>query len=478
MRKLLLCALALLIATSADASRRHPAAHRPGSAAAPSPPAAAAADGGPQQLSLTIYNSSLALVEDQRRIDVPAGRTRLEFKDVSAAIKPQTVTLAGKGLSIVEQNFDYDLLTPTKMMEKAVGKHIQIIRTNPGSGAQTTETATVLSANSGVVLRVGNRIEVLRDDGIPTRVVFDSIPENLRAHPTLSVTVDADGSGPRAATLSYLTGGLSWKADYVALFDEREGALKLQGWATLNNTSGTSFKDAATQLVAGDFNLADGVDDYWRREQGKHASSRSPGTGGAAPRGKADFYVYRLPERVTIADNQNKQVSFLNSAVKAAKTYESRAWAFESSDGPEHADVVLKFTNQAEPLPSGVVRVYMRDEAGDQKFVGEDEVEHSPAGSDLAIKIGEAFDVTAEATVLSSEKIPKKGTRYSMSYLFRNARPIPVTVDLRQGGLWRDGKVELESLPSKRIDAYTLGWSVGVPANGETTLTFTVDAGD
>jgi hypothetical protein len=478
MRKLLLCALALLIATSADASRRHPAAHRPGPAAAPSPPAAAAADSGPQQLSLTVYNSSLALVQDQRRIDVPAGRTRLEFKDVSAAIKPQTVTLAGKGLSIVEQNFDYDLLTPTKMMEKAVGKQIQIVRTNPGSGAQTTETATVLSANAGVVLKVGNRIEVLRDDGIPTRVVFDSIPENLRAHPTLSVTVDAEGGGPRTATLSYLTGGLKWKADYVALFDEKDGGLKLQGWATLTNASGTSFKDAATELVAGDFNLVDDVEDYWKREDSGRSESRSPGTGGGAPRPKEDFYVYRLPEHVTIADSQNKQVSILDTMARATKTYELRVRYFDGTGGAAPADVVLKFKNQAEPLPAGVVRVYMRDETGEQEFLGEDEIEHSPTGSDMAIKIGEAFDVTVEGTVVASEKISKTMTRYSMSYVFRNARPDPVTVDLRQERLGHDGKVETESLPSKRIDAYTLGWSVPVPANGETTLTFTVDVGN
>jgi hypothetical protein len=161
--------------------------------------AAAAAGGGEappnQHLAVTVYNNNLALVQDIRHMDVPAGRTRLEFKDVSASIRPETVSLSGRGLTVVEQNFDYDLLTPAKMMEKAVGRQIQIIRTNPATGAQMPETATVLSVNDGVVLKVGNRIEVLRDDGIPTRVVFSSIPENLRAEPTLSVTVDAAGGG-------------------------------------------------------------------------------------------------------------------------------------------------------------------------------------------------------------------------------------------------------------------------------------------
>src|ERR1700733_13915361 len=137
-------------------------------------------------LEVTIYNGDLALVRDARQLDITKGRQRLEFKDVSSAIRPETVTLSADGVDIVEQNFDFDLLTPTKLMEKAVGQPGQIVRPNPGTGAQVPETATVLAANEGVVLRIGDRIEVLRDDGVPTRVIFDHIPDNLRARPTLS----------------------------------------------------------------------------------------------------------------------------------------------------------------------------------------------------------------------------------------------------------------------------------------------------
>jgi hypothetical protein len=436
---------------------------------------AIAADSAPE-LSLTVYNTDLALVQDVRHLDVPAGRTRLEFKDVSASIRPETVTLSGKGLTIVEQNFDYDLLTPAKMMEKAVGKQIRIVRTIPGTGKETTETATVLSVNDGVVLRIGNRIEALRDDGIPTRVVFDSIPENLRASPTLSVTVDAASAGPRDVTLSYLTTGLSWKADYVALFDEAQSSLRLQGWVTLVNTSGTRYADARTQLIAGDVNLTGTQQENWQRQQAErtfNGGTNSPGQGSVA-----DYLLYSLPERVTIAENQTKQVGFIDMhGVKASKVYEYRAAGFASNENPQHVASVLKFSNDQKALPAGVVRVYMHDEAGDSKFVGENQLDHTPAGSDVSIAIGEAFDVTAQPTLVSSEKITKTRTRYAMSCLFRNAQPKPVTVDLRQGGLWRDGKVEAESIPSRRIDANTLGWSVPVPANGETVLTFTVDSG-
>jgi hypothetical protein len=361
------------------------------------------------------------------------------------------------------------------MMEKAIGRQIQVIRTNPATGAQTPETATVLSVNQGVVLRIGERIEVLRDDGIPTRVVFSSIPENLRARPTLSVTVDAEGGGARDVTLSYLTRGLSWKADYVALFDEKQGALRLQGWVTLTNKSGTSFRNAKTQLIAGDINLSDNENDYWQRE-----SRRKQGAGVSASTGAtaADYHLYRLPERMTVADNQTKQVGFLElDGLKATKVYEYRTATFSGATEPEHAGVALKFVNAGAPLPAGVVRVYMRDDGGEPKFVGEDGLGHTPAGSELSIKIGEAFDVTVQPTLVSSERLSKWKSRYAMSYAFHNALSVPVTVELRQGGLGRSGEVESESLGSRRIDAYTLGWSVPVPANGEAALTFTVTTG-
>jgi hypothetical protein len=431
------------------------------------------------QLTLTVYNSNLAMVQDVRHLDVPAGRTRLEFKDVSAGIKPETVALGGSGISVVEQNFDYDLLTPAKMMEKAVGRQIQIVRTNPGTGAQTTETATVLSVNEGVVLKIGNRIEVLRDDGIPTRVVFSSIPENLRPQPTLSVTVNAASAGPRDVTLSYLTLGLSWQANYVALYDEKQKALGLSGWITLTNKSGTSFMDVRTQLVAGNITLAENGDDYWARELRRRSATRNGGYQPSTDTSVGDYDIFTLPERVTIAENQTKQVAFLDmKGLKTEKAYEYRSPALEGNGGPDHADVVLKFSNKERGLPAGVVRVYMRDQNGEPKFVGEDEVDQTPSGSDLAVKIGEAFDVTVQSTTVSTVKLGAMSSRISLSYVLRNARDEAVTVDLRQGGLLRGAKVVTESQPSTRIDARTLGWSIVVPAHGETTLTVTADSGN
>ncbi|MFO0286558.1 MAG: DUF4139 domain-containing protein, partial [Brevundimonas sp.] len=195
-------------------------------------PVAAQQPSGPERLALTIYNQNLALVEDVRRLTLPAGRSRQEFPGVSASIRPETVSLSGAGLSVVEQNFDFDLLTPDKLMTAAVGDEIGLVRINPATGSETELRARVLAANEGVVLQIGDRIEVLRDDGVPTRVIFDEVPANLRPRPTLSVTLNADRAGPRETTLSYLTTGLSWRADYVIDFDEAAGRMDLTGWIT------------------------------------------------------------------------------------------------------------------------------------------------------------------------------------------------------------------------------------------------------
>lgn len=431
----------------------------------------------PRQLSLTIYNGDLALVRDVRQMTVPAGRTRLEFKDVSGKIRPETVSLDGKGLSVVEQNFDYDLLTPAKMMEKAVGKQVQIVRTITGTGKETTETATILSVNSGVVMRIGNRIEVLREDGIPTRVIFDGIPQNLRANPTLSVTVDADAPGTRDVSLSYLTSGLSWIADYVAQFDEKQSTLDVQGWVTLTNKTGTSYSNVAPRLVAGTIGTANNSRPIYGQPYGQ--SNPTNRAAGSATDRDQDFPIYNLPQRVTVADNQTKQISFLDLAkLKTRKIYAYQTGDLSSQQAPVHVNVALAFNNTGRALPSGTVRVYTRDEQGAPKFTGEQKIDHTPANSSLMITLGEAFDVTVQATQVSSERLSRFRTRYAMRYEFHNARSAPVTVQLRNSGLWgRDSEVDNESLKGNRVDAHTYSWDVPVPASGDAILTFSASVG-
>ena len=373
--------------------------------------AASAQEAADKSLKLTIYNSNLALVEHVRPLSLAAGRHRIEFAGVSAEIMSQTVSFASAGLTVVEQNFDYDLLTPEKLMEKAVGSRVRIVRTNPGTGEETEETAEVLSTVGGVVLKIGDRIEVLREDGIPARVIFDEVPPNLRATPTLSVLANAAAPVNGDVTLAYLTRGLSWNADYVAVFEEAQSNVSLQGWITLTNNSGTTFTNANAQLVAGDINVVGSEAEWWQiyNVRRNNANVRRAGVEASAREQLADYYVYPLAQATTIANNQTKQVSFLSAErVRADRGYEQTFYDFFSQEEPVSAEVRVRFSNSSasglgDQLPSGVVRVYARDARGQPQFVGEDRIGHTSAGSELALKIGDAFDVTIQPDVAADD---------------------------------------------------------------------------
>jgi len=436
-----------------------------------------------KRLSLTIYNSDLALIEHVRPLSVAAGTHRIEFAGVSAQIMPQTVSFSGPGLSILEQNFDYDLLTPQKLMEKAIGQQVRIVRTNPATGQETHETAEVLSTAGGVVLRIGDRIEVLREDGIPARVIFDEVPPNLRASPTLSILANAADAVEGDVTLAYLSRGLSWSADYVAVFDEAQGQVALQGWITLRNSSGTTFENVVMQLVAGDLNVVNSESQWWQnREQRRNAGNvrRAGGVEPSAREQLADYYVYPIEQATTVANSQTKQLSFLTAErVRADKGYEQTFHMLQSQDDPVPAEVRVRFSNSqagglGDQLPSGVVRVYARDARGQPQFIGEDHIGHTSAGSELALKTGDAFDVTIEPTLTETRSAGRRETDFTMSYRVRNARTEPVTVTIRQDNLWRFNEVRSESHRGRRTDADSFAWDVPVPASGETELKFTI----
>lgn len=438
-------------------------------------PAAAMAQSAQGDVAVTIYNNNLALVQDVRQITLPAGRTRQEFPDVSAQIRPETVTLAGAGIAIVEQNFDYDLLSPDKLMEKAVGQVITIVRTNPATGAETREQAKVLAANGGIVLQIGNRIEVLRDDGLPVRVVFDKVPENLRARPTLSVTIDAARAGTVATSLSYLTPGMGWTSDYVMLFDEKSGAADMQGWVTLTNNTGTTYTNADTLLVAG--NVGGGQN----RFNALNSTLEAAGTESGTRERLGDYYLYPLPERTTIAHAQQKQVSFLDvKGAPARKAYEFVNRWLGSNDDPRSAVTAIKFSTAkqgglGDQLPAGTIRVYLRDSRGDPQFIGESRIDHIPMGSSMAIRTGDAFDVKVKTVVEERAKLSNRRWRTRMRYIVTNARPEPVTLDLAQDGLWGDVRIEAQSIEGTRVSADRIEWKVPVPANGATELIATFD---
>lgn len=432
-------------------------------------------------LSVTIYNNDIALVQDVRMLPLGSGRVRQDFPDVSAQIRPETVSLAVDDAAIIEQNFDYDLLSPSSLMEKAVGETITLVRTNPATGSETRERARVLAANGGVVLDIGGRIEVLRDDGLPVRAVFDRVPESLRARPTLSVTLASNRAGTRSARLSYLSRGLGWSADYVALFDDRSGTIDVQGWVTLRNTSGTTFHAAKTLLVAGDVGDG-GMQARYAPPPPRRPVRMQPGTESAAREQLGDYYLYPLSERTTIADKQTKQVSFLDAkGASASSDYRFENSWLGSADEPRSAQSVLRFANSGtaglgDALPAGVVRVYIRDARGQPQFTGENRIDHTPQGSTIALPTGDAFDVKVQPTTVSRTRLSGDRWRTEMRYRVTNARPRAVTVELAQSGLdWADTRIVEESRKSDRADAGTAVWQVPVPANGEAVVTATFD---
>ncbi len=467
-----------------------------------SDPTAASAQG---DVSVTIYNNGQALVQDVRQLAIAAGRSRIEFPDVSAQIRPETLSFASAGAGIVEQNFDFDLLTPQKLMEKAIGRTVTLIRTNPATGAETREQAEVLSTAGGVVIRIGQRIEVLRDDGLPVRVVFDGVPQNLRARPTLSVTVDSARAGTRPASIRYLTPGLGWSADYVSLYDEAKGTIDMQGWVTLTNNTGTTFENASTLLVAG----SPGSNNYGYarpiRQPSRGGGDFVPGTETAGREQLGDFYLYPIAERTTIANAQTKQVSFLDvQGVPARKVYRREVYWLANDSDPVNVSSEIAFSSAkdgglGDALPAGTVRFYQRDAKGTPQFIGENAIGHTPMGSELSLRTGDAFDIFVQAEVekrekitgdewqtykrwqvISDDKIVSQGTvdyavtyyRTTMRYTLTNAKSTPVTVELFQSGLdqgwWsQDYRIVSEDVPGEQLNADRRKYAITVPANGK-----------
>ncbi|MVZ97643.1 DUF4139 domain-containing protein [Sphingorhabdus sp. IMCC26285] len=431
-------------------------------------------------VAVTIYQNGQSLVQDSRQMNLPSGRSKQEFPDVSAQIRAETVTLTGPGIGIVEQNFDYDLLTPAKLMEKAVGQTVTLLRTNVATGVETRVRAKVLAANGGVVLQIGDSIEVLRDDGLPVRVIFDRVPPNLRARPTLSVTVESKG-GLTPTTLTYLTPGLGWTSDYVTLFDDARQTIDVQGWVTLTNNTGTDYANADVLLVAGNPNQGGNRRIYQTPYNPSTGTIDEAGTESNERERLGDYYLYPLGERTTIANAQQKQVSFLDiKSAPARNTYEfNNGWL--ATNEAASASSVLKFSTSrsgglGDQLPSGTMRVYMRDKRGDPQFIGESRIEATPMGSAMSIRTGESFDVKVKTMVEERTRISSNRWKTRMRYEITNARGNAITVDLGQNGLWGDVQLSEQSQEGKRVSADRIEWSVPVPANGKATVTATFDS--
>lgn len=442
-----------------------------------------------QAVAVTIYNENLALIKDQRKITLKSGQNNLAIRDVSALMRPETALLRSLtnpgGLSVLEQNFDFDLLTPQKLLEKYVGKSVTLIKTNPATGIETTEQAQVLSTNNGVVLKVGDRIET----GIPGRIVYDQVPSNLRDRPTLITQLNNKGATTQNVELSYLTAGLGWKADYVAELNNAEDKLDLSGWVTLTNTSGTSYPNAKLQLVAGDVNL--GKERVAALEDSRmETMAMAKAAPQMAEESLLEYHLYTLDRPTTLAENQTKQVALLTAAgVPVRKEYLLRGadYYYQSNYGELgqklKVGVFLEFDNRENahlgtPLPKGILRVYKKDGSGNAQFVGEDRIDHTPKNETVRLKLGEAFDITADKKQTDFKKLPnpaKGNSLFESAYeiVLKNAKKERVLV-MVQEPIPGDWKILKSSHAYEKASSNIAVWHVEVPAEGRATLNYRV----
>src|SRR5262249_34522378 len=356
-------------------------------------------------VAVTIYNQDLALVKDTREFPLPAGESALRFEDVAAKIDPRTVavtsTTAADALAVIEQNYVFDLISPEKLMEKYVGREVELIETDQQLRTQSTK-AVLLSTNGGPVYRIGERIAV----GFPGRVVLPELPEELYAHPTLLWHLANSGPGRHRVEVSYLTGGLSWAADYVAVVNADDSAADVTGWVTLTNQSGARYDDATLKLVAGQLNRAK-VPQMAMEAMPMAKAVRQPKF---TEEEFFEYHLYTLDRRTTLADNETKQMRLLaGSGVPLTKSYlvvGQPAW-FRSRLGDLGRDipvaVYVQWKNDAAshlgiPLPAGTVRLYKQDKSGAEQFIGEDTIRHTPKDETVRLKVGDAFDIVASRT--------------------------------------------------------------------------------
>jgi hypothetical protein len=442
-----------------------------------------------KEVAVTIYNENLALVKDKRTLTLPAGESTLAFREVSGRMRPETALLQStsqQDITVIEQNFDFDLLTPQKLLEKYVGKTIGVVKTHPTTGEETVEEATVLSSNNGVVLKVGDRIETGLSGG---RLIFPDVPENLRDKPTLVMQLASKTDTPQDLELSYLTGGLSWQADYVAELNSDENRLNLLGWVTLTNTSGTSYNNARLQLVAGDVHQVQPVFDK-RMVRGTAEIAYEAQAPGMVQESLFEYHLYTLDRSTDILENQTKQVALLQAEdITSSKEYllKGQDYYYRNRAGDLGSKikvaVYLSFENTKEenlglPLPKGIVRVYKQDSKGSVQFVGEDRIDHTPENETVKLKLGNAFDITADRKQTDFKKLAGFG-RYN--YVFESAYRIELKNAKDENVMVKvvepmpgDWEILSESHSHKKISSSEAEWLVKVPSKGSAELLYRV----
>jgi len=435
-----------------------------------------------RQINVTIYNSNLALIHDRRRIALERGENRIAWRDVSAQLDGtssllESITSPGT-VSLLEQNFNFDLLRPSALLEKAVGSTVIVIHNHPVAGQPAEERAKLLSTNEGLILQYADRIETSLYD---SRIVYSSLPPNLRDRPTLVIDLDSAAAGSQDIDLSYLTSGLGWHAEYVGQVSANDDRLDLNGKVTLTNTSGTSYQNAHLQLVAGNVNVPPPPAAALRTIGRVVADTYS-----VTQENFFEYHLYTLARPTTIAENQTKQVGFLTAhAVPIHKSLELRggAYYYRTSTPDLGAKLPIStyviFENKGGelgvPLPGGLVRLYKSDSRGMSQFLGADRIDHTPKNETVRLHVGDSFDVTARKKQTNfhivSDTIPIYDTAYEIVIANAKDEPVDVSVIEPIPGEWT---MLSESQPHQKSSSSTATWLVHVAPNTRTTLTYNV----
>ena len=443
-----------------------------------------------KSVAVTVYNSNIGLVREVRNLTLPKGELSLRFSGVAAQINPATVYIksltSAQGLGILEQNYEYDLLTPGKLLDKYVGKKITLVlkQTENNTDKFTPTEATLLANNEGQVWQIGNQIVIN-----PTNIAefrFPQLPEGLIAKPTLVWKLENTTTAAQNVEASYLTGGLNWRADYVLVLNPQETKADLTGWVTLTNESGTEYRNAQLQLVAGDVNRV--------REEAPAAngmtldSVRSMAKSSSAFQQEDlfEYHLYTLERPTTLKNAQTKQINLLEGqgiSVRKKFSLFGQQFYYRDYNQPgnpikEKVGAYIEFINSegnqlGQPLPAGILRLYKADSKGGQQFLGEDRIDHTPRNENISVKVGDAFDIVAERKQTDYKRINDKVTEYAYEISLRNRKKEAVTIEVNEpiGGDW---EMVSSSLPFQKTAAFSARFNVPVKADEAVTLSYRV----
>ena len=435
-----------------------------------------------EAVTLTVYNQNFGLIREIRSLDLGRGLLRLEFGNVASSIQPETVHIRslerGNPLSVLEQTYEYDLLSPQKLLEKYVGRTVKVHIWNREGEREETVEAEVLSVNGGTILRIGDEITY----NVPGRISFPEVPENLIASPTLVWLLNSRADHQRVE-MSYLAGGINWKPDYVMIINEDDSEASVTGWVTLTNHSGTGYENATLKLVAGDVQRVGDRNEMMRSAQKMVFEGAADAM--FSEESFFEYHLYTMERPTTIKQNEQKQVTLLESPgfdVDKHLIFYGAAQYYRGSYGQivsnQKVGVYLDFENSKAnglgmPLPAGIVRVYKRDRSGAQQFIGEDRIDHTPRDETVRIKIGEAFDVVADRRQMDYDILGSCVSEISWEINLRNHKDESSTVEVVEpvGGDW---EIISSSHRAEKLDAHTFKFTVDVPGRGEQKVTYRV----